>query len=660
MEGIQPTILTFIYAKNEKEKLNKFFDCVQLVLANKEYWLDSNSISIDIQLEENHIYYKENLIFKTKNNKEVTAEYPIYAHKENNIYIDFDENNLQEIKNIKLLSLEIIYQSTSEELLPKSIIYDNKELFVFDSFGNKLRKRIGLININPQKLILVNEILNIYPNFEFKDDYSYELIVRIPANKEIQYSITDLEMININGLKVKEQTKKDYIIDKKSIYNSLISYKKEFFLSLLNERNKNEIKTKIDNLSKKYSYLKSMVMPYYENILNYVNFQDLDIDIFVENFYFLELLRIEILINSDDEVDKELKEILFYINDFNTKYNNYISEIIKLNISIMDKLLLIKCYHKIFLDSIMTKNEVNFMNTMIVEKIKEYNSYKKAINFVKDIINNLNEESRLFEIFLYLDGNVIENLFEKNEVLYEYFRDIYGRKKKVEYKEHPTEYGTNMSTVNEVKNHLLKLMPRYIVRINADMKFNASYDDKTKIMIINEKKLFNTNSNLLTDLFEDNEFNERYVLPISIEILHELCGHGKKRLINEHEGSTEEYRDSKYDYQRCNVIKKVDNSKEIKYPESGIVLENYISSNKKIIRWLKKLQSKDEEIKKIINVDLWIGKDFKTLESLIMHFINSSEEQTNEINTNFSIYINKNDEDIFLSDEDDTCGFHKY
>ena len=215
-----------------------------------------------------------------------------------------------------------------------------------------------------------------------------------------------------------------------------------------------------------------------------------------------------------------------------------------------------------------------------------------------------------------------------------------------------------MSTVDEVKNHLYNLMPKYIIRLNADMKFNASYDDKIKIMIINEKKLFNINSNLLTDLLENNEFNEMYVLPISIEILHELCGHDKKRLINEHEGSTEEIRDSKFDYQRCNVIKKV-NSKEIKYPESGIVVENYISNNKKIIRWLKKLQSK-EEIKKILNINLWIDKDFKTLESLITNFISFSSDQTNDNNSKFSIYINKNDEDTFLSDDDDACGFHKY
>ena len=44
----------------------------------------------------------------------------------------------------------------------------------------------------------------------------------------------------------------------------------------------------------------------------------------------------------------------------------------------------------------------------------------------------------------------------------------------------------------------------------------------------------------------------------------------------------------------------------------------------------------------------------------IIEFINSSEEKDKESNSNYSIFINKNDEDTSLSDEDDTCGFHEY
>jgi hypothetical protein len=284
----------------------------------------SNSISIDIKLGENHLCYKENLILKTKNNTEISMDYPIYAYKTNNIYIDFDEEDIQHIENAKFLSLEIIYQSTDEELLPKNISYDGKKLIHFDTFGNKLRKRIGLMNIDPKKLELINEILTKYPNFEFKEDECYEIFVRIPANKDIQYSIADLEAININGLVMNESIKKDYYVNKESILNSIELFQKDFF-PLLNKNDNGEIRTIIDGLCKKYSYLKSMVMTYYDNILNFTNFQEIDIKIFEQNFYFLELVRIEMLINSEEDTDRELTEILFYVQNFNPKYDTYIS-----------------------------------------------------------------------------------------------------------------------------------------------------------------------------------------------------------------------------------------------------------------------------------------------------------------------------------------------
>ena len=188
---------------------------------------------------------------------------------------------------------------------------------------------------------------------------------------------------------------------------------------------------------------------------NYSNFENIDIDIFIQLFYYLEFLKVKVLKDSgEDDVNKELKEILFSIKEFNKKYENLISEIIKLNINIKDKLFLIKSYNKKFLDSIISKNEINFIQTLIVEKINESNSYKKAINFVKELIKNLKEESRLFEVFLYLDSNVIENLLEKNNILMEHLINIYGEKRKIEYKNHPTEYGINMLNVEEVKNHL--------------------------------------------------------------------------------------------------------------------------------------------------------------------------------------------------------------
>ena len=60
-----------------------------------------------------------------------------------------------------------------------------------------------------------------------------------------------------------------------------------------------------------------------------------------------------------------------------------------------------------------------------------------------------------------------------------------------------------------------------------------------------------------------------------------------------------EYRDSKYDYKRCKIKKKIKVSdlNEVNYPESGIVFENYISEKRSIIKWLKTIHFHNEEKK---------------------------------------------------------------
>ena len=117
------------------------------------------------------------------------------------------------------------------------------------------------------------------------------------------------------------------------------------------------------------------------------------------------------------------------------------------------------------------------------------------------------------------------------------------------------------------------------------MKFLTDYDRNSKIMSLNEKDLFNQTSLVITDLLEDKDFSEIYVLPIAIEILHEIYGHGKKRFIDNKSSSPEAYRDSKKNYKRISVKKHIKNLGKKIYPES--VLENFISDNRNIIRWLK-------------------------------------------------------------------------
>ena len=113
-----------------------------------------------------------------------------------------------------------------------------------------------------------------------------------------------------------------------------------------------------------------------------------------------------------------------------------------------------------------------------------------------------------------------------------------------------------MMNIDEIRNHLLNLIPKYIIRIDTRIKFNTNYEPNSKIMFLNERQLFNTSSKGLNKTFQKEKVSDKYIMPITIEILHELFGHGKKRLTDDTSNSPEEYRDSKHNYKRISIKKK--------------------------------------------------------------------------------------------------------
>lgn len=170
---IKNTFIHFIEIYDEKTKLKDFIKMIKFEYAGfTTNFEDSNYIKFNIDLDENHIYYNEIIEFyTTKNSKfpSISCEYPLYPNKVNNIYIDLDFEK-EEKSNEKNISIEMIYQTINKELLPNSIIYDNKEISCFDTFQNKFRKRIGLINVKPNKLSFIKDIYEQYPDFKFDNE----------------------------------------------------------------------------------------------------------------------------------------------------------------------------------------------------------------------------------------------------------------------------------------------------------------------------------------------------------------------------------------------------------------------------------------------------------------------------------------------------------
>lgn len=653
------TIVQFIPVKDMNARLGKIFNSIKLEYADVTTNLsDFNTISFNIDLEENCIYYNEIFDFYLEEISlfpELSFEYPIYKNKINNIYIDnYDKNNINSINDsfnnneTVHISLEIIFQSIKNDLLPKKIVYDNKELTCFDTFQNNLRKRIGLININPYKLGFINEILEKYPDFKFVDSTPYQILVRIPNEGNIEYSIANLEF-SINRLKHKSN---HIVIDKKNSLNALANFKENLFTFIENSENENEINLyEINDLNVKSKSLNN-IYSYYKNILCYNDFNSIDLELFNLIFYYKEFSEI-IKIIEDKNKKGSLMAKLAGLTDFNKLYEKYISQIKELDINIKDKLMIMKAYNKKFIKSFTSGYEINYIDIVNLNEDNKSNPYYKSINFIKNIMLNLKEESRLFEIFLYFDSHVKENLLiSYEESTPKVNNDNINKEKKL----HPTEYGLNMSNIDEVRDHLLKLIPKYMIRIDSGMKSNENYDSISKIMFINEMKLFKIKSVTLNKIFKKDKKNDRYVLPIIIEILHQIYSHCKKRFIDNNEKSPQEYRDSKHNYKRIKIKKKIKPFQIIDYPESGVVLENYISEKRNVLRWLRKIHGNNEE-KQIMNISLWVERDFKKLEDIVENYINFDKTDNHEESI-YETFINSNDED-FIDSDSETCGFHK-
>ena len=637
------TILHFEVIKDSNIKLLKTFKSVKLEYAGiKLNYSNTNDIIFNTTLDEQRIYYNEIILFFTEENDEIplfSIEYPIYFNKVNIIYIDHNKNEY-------FVSVELIFQSVNENLLPTKIVYDGLNLNKFDIFKNKLRKRIGLFNINPKKLDITNNIYEQYPDFQFEQENSYQILIRIPQNGETKYSINNFELIENNENKKINKFKGD----KKKFMDLLSEFNSDFQI-LIQKTVKSEVINEgfFAKINKKYNIIENLGKDYYDNVLNYSDFEEIDLNIFHYMFYCQEFFEIYKM-----KIDKGKKFILTEkLFNFNSEYEKNILRIKELNCDIKEKILFIKTYNKHYINSFTSGKDINYISILNIKELNENNAYTKAIEFIKSIILHLQEESRLFEVFLYLDSDIIENLLINNTEKSINYEDSYNNKKILKYGKNPTEYGLNMLNIDEIRMHLYKLIPKYIIRIDSEMKINANYEPNTKIMALNEKRVFKTSSIFLNETIEDEKNNKPLIIPIIIEILHEIYGHGKIRLINNKIKSPEEYRDSKHDFNRCKIQKKIKINDFVNYPESGVVLENFISEKRKILKWLKTIHEKND-IKEILDFSLWVDKDFNKLEEKIESYLNNEDDTEGHYQT----YIDSNDDSFSDSDDSENIKYH--
>ena len=277
--------------------------------------------------------------------------------------------------------------------------------------------------------------------------------------------------------------------------------------------------------------------------------------------------------------------------------------------------------------SLKIKKKIKDIDYIIINKSSNTNPYFKAFNLLKNIIENLTEDSRLFEPFLYFDSGTIINYLEKDEFNNVNYENIFGEIEEKKKDEFISEYGLTLMNINSIKKHLIQLMPNVIIRIAVDIDFNAYYEKTTGVMVINELILFGHNVSEMDKNYADLQTCDNYIIPILLEMLHEKMGHGIIRIFDEEAVSPRFYSDSLGEFEYQNIYKTIREKGELKkilVPESGKVLENYISKNKLIIIALK---YPCEENKILANYIYWIGENFHMLEEIVLNTIKILKEK---------------------------------
>ena len=586
VNSINPKELKFLFGSEEEKHEHEL---------NKD-----NRIELKPEYQKSCVYCFETISVKYKNSIIFDFQFLVYINKTNNIIIDLDEVNRP--------SFELLFYSKKEIWNPTYLKYKNNEYHQVENYGNKYRTRIFFANIDPSKLQYINSEKI---NFEFLNNNTYQVFVRIYEAEKFEVSMTNMDSYCENNFAFFIQKYKlpEFELEEfeKSLNNFYDKYEKYMNPNsdLIKERS--AAYSELEYLSKEikehklYDFLDN---PDNSEIENYTDEKILNL--FHYDFSLNQFLKLK---EDRDKLD-ERRSYALKLQSIEKQLYHKINLDHKLNIN--KKIKILKTITIFFTNSLLIDEKIFGANYINLKSISKDSPYYRSNEMLTKLISELTEESRLFEAFMYFDSKVIENILIKNNQKNYELENIYGQKIEIQQPEYITEYGMTLMTVDEIKQHLLDLLPTIIIQIDTTMNMRALYEEKTKIMVINELKMFGF-------LFTENEKDifkiapERYVVPISMEILHEMLSHGKLRYINKNDNSPLVIRDSKYDFKVQKLIKKIKlgftNEIMVNKGETGRVLEHYISEDRNVIQKLKKRTINTD----IINTKYWTGQNFNDL-----------------------------------------------
>ena len=278
------------------------------------------------------------------------------------------------------------------------------------------------------------------------------------------------------------------------------------------------------------------------------------------------------------------------------------------------------------------------------DELEEHNPYKIAFKFQYEIINNITEESCLFQPFLFLDSYIMDSIQQKN-------RTDFNKILK-------PAYSISMLTIDKIKDHLKKTIKNYFFVLKNQginsRNYYASTKKFTNLITYNETILLcNSHYDKMyqieqIDLINNKKIINNYAFVLNLENLHENFAHNKELIINLKKSPT-------LYFDRNLNLGYIYHYKTQEYGESGRLIEAFICGENLIDEIKKNIY----EMGDFLKVKYYIGKDFKDLtdgfknlikkmqegETNKFKFINtikSSSMDTNEITNNLGEKEEKN------------------
>lgn len=450
---------------------------------------------------------------------------------------------------------------------------------------------------------------------------------------------------NIDSTKINDKNKSRYDYNLKQYKKTIDSIKNKnenIILKYVNLGNElNNVKSYL-KANENYNYLKSNIRKI--KFLNINEFENFYVFLYIQNIIFCHEACNNKIIEIEGNVDKEIQLINNFFENLKMGLSNLEYSYTKLKeskkIPLEEKVKILSVIYSIIIDNPLGKNNIDTLKKINIEEIEKNNKnncYVKANNIFKEIITNLNSDSLLTEAALELNSNYSKNYNEK--IKEEYSIEIC------------------FITLEELRSHLIQLVPKYIYIINHESDNYSFYDRFSKEIVMNEKYIFKDKTQKeIERILEEEKNNDIYTLRILCLLFHEVYGHSKVR-VNDPEKSSP----IKFNYKGYLVA--IINEKKEGLKESGKIIENYLTDFNKSIMEFFLNSDNNYDAKRLLEYKLYIGENLDDIKKIVYEI--KDKYNYNNINvTDFNEYLkeyeNKPEKMQILSQTILIENLHKY